>query len=370
MFMERKINKKSPPRRNPGKVLFSRHLRPLRRAKFALLAVLVAFAAMGSQSVQPASANAEGAPLDGIHENKPAPVNMDKLDAELVKKLPGFKNGYVEVNGIRMHYVEGGKGEPLILLPGWPQTWWSYHKIMPALAKRFRVITVDLRGMGGTSRPQAGYDKKTMASDVKALIDKLGLKQVNITGHDIGSMVAYSFAANYPAVVKKLAMLDVPHVFEAFKQIPMLPSEGAFNKKNPNYYTWWFALNSVPDLPQQMLEGRFHLMQNWVMDYLSVNPSKIDAFDRNVYASAYASRDAIRTSNAWFQTWNQDIKDLAAYPVLKMPVLGLASISYDLLNAFLPSRASDVRMVKLEGVGHFFPDEDPEATVKNLLAFF
>ncbi|NBD23099.1 alpha/beta fold hydrolase [Paenibacillus sp. T1] len=295
---------------------------------------------------------------------------IDQLDAELINKLPGFKNGYAEANGIRIHYVEGGKGEPLVLLPGWPQTWWSYHKIMPALATRFHVIAVDLRGMGGTSRPQSGYDKKMMAKDIKALVDKLGLKQVNIAGHDIGSMVAYSFAANYPSAVKKLAMLDVPHPCEAFKLVSILPSDNAFTKPNPIYFTWWDAFNSVPDLPQQLLEGRFYLMQNWVMDYLSINPTRIDAFDRSVYAQAYDSRDAIRASNAWFQAWNQDIKDLTAYPLLTMPVLGLASTFYDMLNPFLASRASDVKMVKLNNVGHFFPDEDPEATINNLMAFF
>ncbi|MBM7566237.1 alpha/beta fold hydrolase [Paenibacillus sacheonensis] len=339
-----------------------------RAAKTIGFAGLVSVAAIGVSGLRTAHAEAELAPSSAVQVLRP--VDGSKLDAELAAKLPGFKNGYADVNGIRIHYVEGGTGDPLVLLPGWPQTWWAYHKIMPALADRYRVIAVDLRGMGGSSKPLDGYDKKTMASDVKALADQLGLKQLNIAGHDIGSMVAYSFAANYPSAVKKLAMLDVPHVFDAFKQIPMLPSEDAFKKPNPNYYTWWFALNSVPGLPQQMLEGRFRFLQNWVMDYLSVNPAKIDAFDREAYAIAYAGSDAIRSSNAWFQTWNQDIKDLADYPVLNMPVLGLASISYDLLNAFLPGRASNVKMVKLENVGHFFPEEDPEATIRNFMDFF
>ncbi|MDT7614624.1 MAG: hypothetical protein QOF00_2071, partial [Pseudonocardiales bacterium] len=91
-------------------------------------------------------------------------------DAELVRSLPGdFRNGYANVNGVRLHYVAGGQGEPLILLPGWPQTWWQYHKIMPSLAARYRVIAVDLRGMGGSGKPQDGYDKKTMARDIYEL---------------------------------------------------------------------------------------------------------------------------------------------------------------------------------------------------------
>jgi pimeloyl-ACP methyl ester carboxylesterase len=117
----------------------------------------------------------------------------DTSDAPLAASLPGdFRNGYGEVNGTRIHYVEGGKGTPVLLLPGWPQTWWEFHKIMPELAKRHRVIAVDLRGMGGSAKPGLGYDKKNMAKDIHELTQALGYKQVNIAGHDIGAMVAYS----------------------------------------------------------------------------------------------------------------------------------------------------------------------------------
>lgn len=90
-------------------------------------------------------------------------------DAALVRSLPGFENGQAEVNGTRIHYVTGGKGTPLFLLPGWPETWWEYHQIMPALAKEFRVIVVDIRGMGSSAKPASGYDKKMMARDVYEL---------------------------------------------------------------------------------------------------------------------------------------------------------------------------------------------------------
>ena len=112
--------------------------------------------------------------------------------------LPGFRDAFARVNGTTLHYVVGGRGEPLILLPGWPQTWWEYRKVMPALAGRYRVIAVDLRGMGDSDKPASGFDKKTMARDIAALARQLGYDSVNIAGHDIGSMVAYSFAVNHP----------------------------------------------------------------------------------------------------------------------------------------------------------------------------
>src|SRR5579862_8598764 len=87
-------------------------------------------------------------------------------DAAIVRSLPGFENGYATVNEAQLHYVAGGKGAPLVLLPGWPETWWEFHSIMPTLANRYHVIVVDLRGMGGSSKPQSGYDKKNMAEDI------------------------------------------------------------------------------------------------------------------------------------------------------------------------------------------------------------
>src|SRR5246127_5290929 len=151
----------------------------------------------------------------------------DTSDAVLAASLPGdFRNGYAEVNGTRIHYVEGGKGTPVLLLPGWPQTWWEFHKIMPELAKRHRVIAVDLRGMGGSAKPGLGYDKKNMAKDIHELTQALGYKQVNIAGHDIGAMVAYSFAANYPDATLKICLIDVAHPEESLYTLSLLPPPG------------------------------------------------------------------------------------------------------------------------------------------------
>ncbi len=114
----------------------------------------------------------------------------DYSDDELIKKIPGFANKYVSVNGVRIHYVEGGSGMPLICLPGWPQTWYSYHPIAVELSKKYRVIIVDIRGMGSSEKPESGYDKKTMATDILGIVQQLELKKVHIMGHDIGGMVA------------------------------------------------------------------------------------------------------------------------------------------------------------------------------------
>src|SRR5690349_14796827 len=109
---------------------------------------------------------------------------------------PRLTNGYTTVNGVRLHYVTAGSGDPVVLLPGWPRTWREFRKIIPALAATHRVIAVDLRGMGESAKPADGYDKKTMAVDIAALIRKLGHDQADVVGSDIGAMVAFSLAAN------------------------------------------------------------------------------------------------------------------------------------------------------------------------------
>lgn len=307
----------------------------------------------------------------GANAQTPSNQHQDISDAALVKALPGFTDNFATVNGIRIHYVAGGEGSPLILLPGWPETWWSYHKIMPELAKHYRVISVDMRGMGASGKPADGYDKKTMASDISALVTQLGYKSVDIVGHDIGAMVAFSFAANYPGQTNKLVLLDVGHPSEGYMKLSLLPQPGSFNDQadEDNVYLWWFAFHQVKRLPEKLMEGRHYLEQEWFFHYMSKNESAIDATDRAVYAAAYGSSEAIRTSNAWYQTFLQDIADDNTYGKLTMPVLGLGGPGFKRLKASLDERAPGSKTIRVDGSGHFIAEEKPEAVIKYLKDF-
>ncbi|MGA2685760.1 MAG: alpha/beta hydrolase [Verrucomicrobiota bacterium] len=297
----------------------------------------------------------------------------DLSDAALVRSLPGFENGYAEVNGTQLHYVIGGKGPILVLLPGWPETWWEFHKIMPALATQYRVIAVDLRGMGGSAKPQGGYDKKNMAEDIYQLVRLLGYDKVNVAGHDIGSMVAFSFAANHPEATLKIALLDVPHPDEFFSEIRMLPEAGKFGDKiddeHPGY-PWWFAFHQVKGLPEKVLEGRFPIYQNFLIDYLIKDPKSIGPRDRAIYAAAYSTPDAIRAGDAWYQAFPQDVIDSKTYKKLEMPVLGLGSTGYGWLKASVTPKATNFQLIKVENSGHFMQEEQPEFVAKTLDEFF
>jgi pimeloyl-ACP methyl ester carboxylesterase len=276
-------------------------------------------------------------------------------DQELIKNLPDFTNQYAEINDIKLHYVEGGKGEPLILIPGWPETWWSYHKVMPLLSSKYRVIVVDLRGMGSSDKPPVGYDKKTMAKDVYELTQKLGYSSINICGHDIGAHVAFSFAANYPEATGKLIMLDTPHPDESMYQLPMLPIPGLIYT-----YPWWLAFNQVKELPEVLLAGRMRLVIDWVFNALLRNANNITDFDKSAYSQSYDTPGGIRSSNSWYQAFTQDIQDIKTYPKINLPTIGIACDSnFEMLSGFLTKFCTDFRMEKIEDSGHFLLSEQP-----------
>ena len=245
----------------------------------------------------------------------------------------GFKNGYALVNGARLHYVAGGSGPLLLLLPGWPETWWEFHKIMPRLDNDYRVVVVDLRGTGGSEKPRGGYDKKTQGQYI----------------------------------------LENLHPDESWYGIPMLPHPDAFgshvDEQHP-VFPWWFAFNQLGNLPERLLQGRTAMFQAAIFDYLLADRSSISAHDRAVYSAAYSSPDAIRAGNAWYQNFGRDIDDFHAYGKLTMPVLGLGGQGYNRLKAYLPVHASDSRVQKIDGAIHYLPEEQPAAVFDALRDFF
>ncbi|RZJ78798.1 MAG: alpha/beta hydrolase [Flavobacterium sp.] len=289
---------------------------------------------------------------------------MKYTNEALIKSIPNFVNNYAEVNGTKLHYVEGGKGEPLILIPGYPETWWAYHKVMPILADKYFVIVVEMRGMGSSDKPVEGYEKKNMAKDIFELVKQLGYEKVHIGGHDIGAHVAFSFAANFPQSTSKLIMLDTPHPDAGMYQLPMLPVLGA-----TYLYPWWLAFNQVKELPEQLLEGRMNMVIEWLFKNLLVDQNSMSDFDKEVYEFAYNSKDAIRSSNAWYQAFPQDIEDSKTYKKLDMPVLGIGGSGYSMLKMSLSNATTDSQLKKVEDCGHFILAEKPNETAKFIIDF-
>lgn len=300
------------------------------------------------------------------------PSEDNYSDNELINDFPGFENKYATVNGITIHYVQGGQGKPLICLPGWPQTWYSLRSVALQLAEEYCIIIIDLRGMGSSEKPESGYDKKTMATDVQHLVTQLGFEKINILGHDIGGMVAMSFAFNFPELTEKLIVLDGSHPSEGMFQMPLIPAAGTFNEKmDANMpYAWWMGFNQVKGLPEQLLEDRFYLLQEWLFNYVMIDDSKMTEFERAVYAQAYSDKESIRASNAWYQSFSQDIADAENYQKLTMPVLGIGSyISYNYMSYGLPLVASDIEVVGITDSGHYLFEEQPQKVLSLILPF-
>jgi pimeloyl-ACP methyl ester carboxylesterase len=274
-------------------------------------------------------------------------------DKELALSLGSFTSKEVQLNGITLHYVQGGQGEPLVLLPGWPETWWSYHKIMPELAKDFSVISLDIRGMGTSSTPEAGYRKKEMASDVAEMVRKLNLGKIHIAGHDIGAGIAYSFAALYPELTASLIIIDTPPVDESIYKLPMLPVPGMF-------HPWWLAFNQVSELPEKILEGRISFVLDAIFDGLSIKQDAVNAFDRSVYARTYNTACGIRASNGWYKAFAADIEDNKQFKKIEMPVLGVGASGYQMIKDTLPNLTKHLTLCEIEKCGHFIQSEKPD----------
>lgn len=293
-------------------------------------------------------------------------------DEELVKRLPGFANHYATVNGVRLHYVAGGSGRPLVCLPGWPQTWYSFHPVAQELARHYHVILVDIRGMGSSDKPTTGYDKKTMARDIYELVQHLGLGPVSLMGHDIGGMVASSFAYNYPAATDRLIVLDGTHPTEGMRYMPMLPAPGTLAGKMDGQqpYIWWMAFNQIKELPEKLLAGRFNVLLDYLFAYVMLDESRMTAFDRAVYAAVYNQPENIRAANAWYQALGQDMADHQTYDQLRLPVLGIASyVAHGTLQQSVPAMTTNGRVVTLPDSGHYMFEEKPAQVLEAVLFF-
>ena len=300
---------------------------------------------------------------------------FDTSEQALVQRLPGFKSEFATANGVRLHYVIGGEGPPLVLIPGHPETWWAYRKIMPALARDFTVIVPEIRGMGSSEGTADGYNKKTMQEDIYQLVRQLGYEKVNMTGHDIGAMVAFAFAANHPEATIKLALLDVPHPDDSWLTFPVLPAEGSFGPKvdaaHPPY-PWWFAFHQVGPLAERLLVGDG--MRDYIASlysYLLNDNSKIEPLDLAVFGDRYSSQERIRAGHAWYRAWPQDIRERRSYPKVTMPVLGLGATytGYQWLK-IMDKQATNFRLIEVENSGHFVVMEQPEFITQQLRAFF
>jgi pimeloyl-ACP methyl ester carboxylesterase len=274
---------------------------------------------------------------------------------------PGFTAHERDVNGTRLYYVIGGQGGPVVLLHGFAQTGHMWTPLLSRLAEQHTVVVPDLRGAGGSAKPADGYDKKTMAVDIHELVRQLGLPPVDIVGHDIGLMVAYAYAAQFPQDTRSVVLLDA-----------FLPGIGNWQDMWLLRDLWHFHFHG--ETPQALVSGRERIyLEHFWNDFAADRKHSVSEADRRLYSAAYAQPGAVQAGFEWFRNFERDAADFAelGQTRLTMPVLVLAGEKSG--GTFLVDQvrlvADDVRGQVVQGSGHWLMDEAPQVVVPAIVDF-
>jgi pimeloyl-ACP methyl ester carboxylesterase len=280
------------------------------------------------------------------------------------------KHGMAQINpGLRLHYVAAGEGDrTIVLLHGFPQTWWEWRHVIPILAAAgFRVIAPDYRGAGNSSRPLGGYDKRTLANDIRLLLhEHLKIEQpVIMVGHDIGLMVAYAYAESHRDAVSHLVVVDA-----------VLPGTTVFDSFRSDPRVWHFAFHGARDIPEMLVAGRERQYLQAFFHARMFDPSALSDSDLDVYTSAYSAPGAMRAGFEVYRAFDQDAQDnrdaLKRNGKLAIPVLavfGAISNAGPRVEEMMREVADNVTGLRVPNAAHWIAEENPEAFTIGLLRF-
>jgi pimeloyl-ACP methyl ester carboxylesterase len=266
-----------------------------------------------------------------------------------------------EVAGLKLHYLTAGHGPAVVLLHGYTQTSRMWRPIIPLLAERFTVIAPDLPGIGDSDIPSDGLDMKTSAIRIHALIKLLGVEKARVVGHDIGLMVAYAYAAQFPSETEKLVVMDA-----------FLPGVGEWQDVYNDPRIWHFRFNGPT--PEALVRGRERIYFEYFWnDFAADRTHSIPEADRAAYTAAYARPGRMRAGWAYFVSFQRPAKDFAelSQTKLSMPVLAIGGekANGDVLGRQMKLVAADATMIVLKNCGHWVMEEQPRETTDALMKF-
>ncbi len=286
---------------------------------------------------------------------------QEKPDSAEPTKIPaGMSSRFADVNGIRMHYVAMGSGPVVVLLHGWPETWFAWRGITPRLARKFTVVAADLRGCGLSERTEAGYDKQTIAEDIRALIAHLGPGPAHVVGHDMGGKAAYVLAHLYPQAVSKLVLVDC-----------LLP--GTENLDALRGGAWHYGFHVAPEFPEMLTRGRERdyiraQIRAWSHNKMAISEDAISEF-----AYHYARPGGMTAGFNYYRALRQDAKLAETLRGRKLmpPVMTITGrhSAGDKLAESLRDQAADLTSVVAEDSGHFVAEEVPDFFCEKLETF-
>jgi len=290
------------------------------------------------------------------------PASSSAASGSSAAGLPkGFAEKVANVDGVKINYKIGGAGPVVVLLHGYTQTSHMWLPLMPLLATSHTVIAPDLRGAGDSERTPDGYDKKTLAKDIRGLVRQLGYQQAQVVGHDIGLMVAYAYAAQYPSEVTKVVLLDA-----------FLPGIGNWKDVWLLRDLWHFHFYG--ETPEALVKGRERIyFEHFWNDFAADKNKSVPEADRRLYAAAYARDNGVRAGFQYFKTFEQDAKDFAALSTTKLDMPFLVLTGEKASGAFLIEQtklvATNVSGVVVKGSGHWLMEEAADQTVPAIVAF-
>ena len=283
-------------------------------------------------------------------------------DATEMQPFPtGFRTQDIATNGVTLHVRIGGHGPAAILLHGYGETGDMWVPLAAELARDHTVVVPDLRGMGLSSRPQSGYDKKTQGHDVAGVLDALTIDRADLITHDIGNMVGYAFAAQYRSRVARFVIMDAP-----------LPGVGPWEEVLKNPLLWHFRFGG-PDM-ERLVAGRERIYLDRFWNEFSADPKAFSEISREHYAKLYAQPGAMHAGFAQFAAFDQDAIDnrgFVASGKLTMPILAVGGEKSfgTMMATVMRAAATDVRELVIRNSGHWLMEEQPVATVAAVRAF-
>ncbi|MCU1681506.1 MAG: alpha/beta hydrolase fold protein [Amycolatopsis sp.] len=279
--------------------------------------------------------------------------------------IPGITHHRVEVNGTTLHYVAAGTGgTPILLVHGFPETWWSFHRLIPLLAAHHRVFAVDLRGFGDSGNGPGTYDSATAAEDLHLLIEHLGVGPVHLTGQDIGGASVFRLATTHPQDVLSLTAIETGLPGFGMEVLADITHGGV----------WYIGVLAAPGIPEMLLTGREReFLGQFVFPTLSATPGAITEADIDEFARTYARPDGWRGAIGLYRSMlreGSEITALAQTPGLNVPVLAVGARAGSFTLATMTQAASsEVSSVSLDGVGHYAAMEAPEELAKAMIEF-
>lgn len=279
--------------------------------------------------------------------------------------VPGVTHHHIEVNGTKLHYVSAGtSGSAILLVHGFPETWWAFHKLIPLLAATHRVFAVDLRGFGDSDNGPGVYDSKTSAEDLHCLIQKLNVGPVHLTGQDISGATVFRLATTHPADVASLTAIEMGLAGFGLEMLADITHGGV----------WHIGVLAAPGIPEMLLVGREQeFLGQFAFPAMSATPGAITDADVDEFARTFSRLNGWRGAVGLYQSMLREGAELAALakiPGLHIPVLAIgAGGGRFTLETMAKASATEVKSVLLEGVGHYAAMEAPDRLATAIVEF-